>query len=156
MLEAVGTVCSIFVFRFVEKRLDTGNPVAIGRAMLLVTALITVAMVSFAVSPILVLAVIGMLSVNLLRGIRGALQTTWINQKLDSRVRATIHSMFAQVDAVGQITSGPAVGLIANALSVRLAVTISGTLLSPALFFIRRANTMEPVEPNLATAEPAD
>ena len=156
MLEAIGAVCSMFVFRFVEKRLDTSNPAAIGRAMLLVTALITVAMVSFALSPVLVIAVIAMLSVNLLRGIRGVLQTTWINQKLDSPVRATIHSMFAQVDAVGQITSGPAVGLIANALSVRLAVAISGTLLSPALFFIRRANAQDSLEPNLSTAEPAD
>jgi DHA3 family tetracycline resistance protein-like MFS transporter len=109
LLEVIGTVVSIFVFRFVEKRLDTSNPSAIGRATLLVTGLITVAMIGFALSPILVLAIGAMLSVNILRGISGPLRTTWINQKLDSSVRATIHSMFGQVDAVGQITSGPAV-----------------------------------------------
>jgi DHA3 family tetracycline resistance protein-like MFS transporter len=49
--------------------------------------------------------------------------------------------MFGQVDAIGQITGGPAVGMIANALSVKLAVAISGLLLSPALFFVRRANS---------------
>jgi DHA3 family tetracycline resistance protein-like MFS transporter len=157
MLETIGTVCSIFVFRLVEKRLDTRNPSAIGRAMLLVTGLITVAMVGFALSPILVLAIIAMLSVNILRGIRGPLQTTWINQKLDSRVRATIHSMFGQVDAIGQITSGPAIGLIANALSVKLAVAVSGLLLSPALFFVRRANTQSTNEADIiAEPLPAD
>ena len=145
MLEGIGTVCSIFVFRFVEKRLDVSNPAAIGRALFLVTTLISIAMVAFALSPVLVVAVIAMLSVNLLRGVRGVLQTTWINQKLDSRVRATIHSMFGQVDAVGQITSGPLVGLIANVLSVRAAVSISGFLLSPALYFIQRVNR-QPVE----------
>ena len=140
-LEVIGTFLYMFVIRFVEKRIDTSSPSAIGRAMFLVTGLITVSMVTFALSPILALSVISMLGVNILRGVSGPLQATWINQKLDSRVRATIHSMFGQVDAIGQVTSGPTIGLIANALSVRLAVTISGLLLSPALFFVRRANS---------------
>lgn len=156
VLGAVGSFISMFVFRFAEQRIDTSSPTAISRAMLLVTGLITLAMISFALLPILPLALIAMLAVDIFRGISGPLRTTWINQKLASNLRATVHSMFGQVDAVGQITSGPAVGLIANALSVRSAVAISGTLLSPALFFIRRANAIEPVESNLSTAEPAD
>ena len=90
-MDVIGSIISIFVIRFVEKRLDTGSPLAIGRAMLLVTGLITVAMISFALSPILALAVTAMLAVNILRGISGPLQTTWINQKLDSNTRATVH-----------------------------------------------------------------
>ena len=132
-----------------------GSSFAIGRAMLLVTGSITVAILGFALSPILALAVLSMLAVNVLRSISGPLQTTWINQKLDSRVRATVHSMFGQVDAVGQITSGPTIGLIANALSVRLAVSIAGLLLSPALFFIQRANSQSRDEADLLV-EPAD
>ena len=144
MLEAIGAVLYLFVVRFVEKRLDTNSPRAIGRAMLLVTALITVTMLTFALAPSLLLAVIAMTAVGLLRGVSGPLQTTWINQKLDSRVRATIHSIFGQVDAIGQTMGGPAVGLVANLFSVRLAVSISSLLLSPALVFIQRANRIHP------------
>ena len=140
-LEVIGTILYIYAIRFVEKRLDTSSSSAIGRSLFLVTGLITVALLSFAFSPILALAVLSMMAVNILRGISGPLQSTWINQKLDSRVRATIHSMFGQVDAIGQITSGPTVGLIASALSVKLAVAISGLLLSPALLFVRRVNS---------------
>jgi len=140
-LEVIGTILYIYAIRFVEKRLDTSSSSAIGRSLFLVTGLITVALLSFAFSPILALAVFSMMAVNILRGISGPLQSTWINQKLDSRVRATIHSIFGQVDAIGQITSGPTVGLIANALSVKLAVAISGLLLSPALLFVRRVNS---------------
>ena len=143
MLEVVGTVLYFFVVRFVEKRLDTSSPLAIGRAMLLVTGLITISILSFALSPTLVLAVVSMTAVGLFRGVSGPLQTTWINQKLDSRVRATIHSMFGQVDAIGQTTGGPVIGLIANMFSVRLAVGISSLLLSPALLFIQRANRIQ-------------
>jgi DHA3 family tetracycline resistance protein-like MFS transporter len=158
-LEVIATLLSIFAIRFVEKRLNTSNPLAIGRAMIFVTGSITIAMISFALSPILALAVVAMLAVDVLRGISGPLQTAWINQKLDSKVRATIHSMFGQVDAIGQVTSGPTIGLIANSLSVKLAVSISGTLLTPALFFIGRANAQHRQEtqgPGLIEAEPAD
>lgn len=152
-LEVIGTFLYMFVIRQVEKRIDTSSSSAIGRAMFLVTGLITIAMIGFAISPLLALAVISMLSVNILRGISGPLQATWINQKLDSRVRATIHSMFGQVDAIGQVTGGPTIGFIANVLSVRLAVGISGLLLAPATFFIRRANSQSTNEADVV-AEP--
>ena len=152
LLDVVGTVLYIFVVRFVEKRLDTSSPLAIGRAMLLVTGLISIGILSFALSPTLVLAVTFMITVGLLRGVSGPLQTAWINQKLDSRVRATIHSMFGQVDAIGQTAGGPVIGLIANAFSVKLAVSISSLLLSPALLFIQRANRIQ--TPEMETPEP--
>jgi DHA3 family tetracycline resistance protein-like MFS transporter len=146
LLEVIGTMFYFFVIRFVEKRLNTSSPLAIGRAMLLVTGLLVLSILSFALSPTLVLAVIFMITVGLLRGVSGPLQMTWINQKLDSRVRATIHSMFGQVDAIGQTAGGPVIGLIANVFSVRLAVSISSLLLSPALLFIRRANRIQALE----------
>ena len=157
VLDVIGILLYMIAIHFVEKRLNTSSPLAIGRAMLLITGLITIAMMSFALSPLLSLAVISMLAVGVLRGISGPLQTAWINQKLDSKVRATIHSMFGQVDAIGQVTSGPTLGLIANALSVKLAISISGALLTPALFFIGRANAQQKrQEPSLIEAEPAD
>lgn len=57
MLEVIGTVLYVFVVRSVEKRIDTSSPLAIGRAMLLVTGLITLSMLSFALAPSLLLAV---------------------------------------------------------------------------------------------------
>ena len=146
LLDVIGTILYIFAVRFVEKRVDIGNPLAIGRAMSWVTGMLIVSILSFALSPVLVLAVVSLLVVGQLRGVAGLLQATWINQKLDSRVRATILSMIGQVDAIGQVFGGPIVGLAANMFSVRLAVGLSSLLLSPALLFIRRANGIQPVE----------
>lgn len=152
LMDVIGTVLYIFVMRFVEKRIDTSSPRAIGRAMLLVTSLLTLSILSFALSPYLILALIAMTAIGLLRGISGPLQTTWINQKLDSRVRATIHSMFGQVDAIGQTLGGPFIGTVANLYAVRAAVSFASFLLAPALLFIQRANRIptpetEPTEP---------
>jgi len=146
LVSVIGSILSIFVVRFVEQRLDTSSPIAIGRGMSLITALLVLGILSFALSPTLVLAVTFMITVGLLRGVSGPLQMAWINQKLDSRVRATIHSMFGQVDAIGQTAGGPVIGLIANVFSVKLAVGISSLLLSPALLFIQRANRIQTPE----------
>ena len=156
LLDIIGAIIYIFVVRRVEKRIDVSSPLAIGRAMLIVTGLITLSILSFALSPFLVMAVISMMVIGLLRGISGPLQTAWINQKLDSRVRATIHSMFGQVDAIGQTVGGPLIGTVANLYAVRTAVSFASFLLAPALLFIGRANRIpDPqVEPTETVSEP--
>jgi len=154
-LRITGTVLTIFAVNFVAKRVDTGSPLAIGRAMLLVTAGISLAMIGFAFAPYLLLAIILFLVIDVLRDISQPLQTAWINQKLDSQVRATVHSMFGQVDAVGQVAGGPGVGLIANLVSVIAAISTSGLLLTPALLLIGRANrqALDQAEPESIAAD---
>lgn len=139
-LRAISTVATIIVLHPVEKRLDTSQPLAIGRAMLLVTGLISLSMVGFAISPWLGITLAAFLAISVLRRVAAPLYTAWINQNLDSGTRATVLSISGQVDAVGQIAGGPAVGAIARAFSVVAAITTSGLLLSPALFLISRAN----------------
>jgi DHA3 family tetracycline resistance protein-like MFS transporter len=140
VLRIAASVLTIFAVRFVEKRVDSGSPLAIGRAMLLVTGLIAVAMIGFAVSPLLPLTLGLYLVIDTLRDVRSPLNTAWVNQKLDSKVRATVHSMTGQVDAFGQIAGGPSVGLVAKFFSVVAAITTSGFLLFPAMFLVGKAN----------------
>jgi len=141
VLRIVGSILTIFAIRFVEKRVDSGSPLAIGRAMLIVTGLIATAMIGFANSPLLPLTLGLYLVVDVLRDIHGPLNSAWVNQKLDPETRATVHSMVGQVDAIGQVAGGPAVGLIARFFSVIAAITTSGLLLFPAMLLVGRANS---------------
>jgi DHA3 family tetracycline resistance protein-like MFS transporter len=141
-LRAVGTVATILVMRQVEKRLDTSQPREIGRAMLYVTAGISLSLIAFALSPVVGLTLVAFLLINILRRIAGPLYTAWMNQKLDSGTRATVISMAGQVDAIGQIAGGPGVGLIAKFISVVWALLTSSVLLTPALYLIGRANRL--------------
>jgi DHA3 family tetracycline resistance protein-like MFS transporter len=87
-----------------------------------------------------------------LRNLVGPLTDVWVNQRLDSDVRATVLSMTGQVDAVGQIAGGPLIGLVASLFSVPAAIAISGLLLTPALPLIRAADRKAPpVGENRAT-----
>ena len=145
-LRIAGSVLTIIAVRFVEKRVDSGNSLAIGRAMLIVTGLIAAAMIGFALSPLLPLTIGLYLVIDTLRDVHNPLNTAWVNQKLDSKVRATVHSMTGQVDAFAQIAGGPGVALVARFFSVVAAITTSGLLLTPAMFLIGRANSQSTCE----------
>ena len=140
-LRVAGAVLTILAVRFVEKRVDSTSPLAIGRAVFVVTGVISIALIGFALSPLLGLSLGLYLVVSVLRNIHAPLQTGWVNQKLNSQVRATVHSMFGQVDAIGQVMGGPVVAGIASVASAVAALVTSGLLLTPALFFIARANS---------------
>jgi len=154
-LRVTGTILTILAVRFVEKRVDSSSPLAIGRAMLLVTGIISFALFGFALSPLLLLSLGLYLVISVLRNVQIPLQTAWINQKLDSQVRATVHSMFGQVDAIGQVLGGPIVAVIAALGSAVASLVTSSLLLTPALFFIRRANSQSAndAEPEPASAD---
>jgi DHA3 family tetracycline resistance protein-like MFS transporter len=112
--------------------------------MFLITGLISAALIGFALSPLLGVALGLYLVITIARRIAIPLYTAWVNQKLDSGTRATVLSMSGQVDAIGQIAGGPSVGLVARSFSVVAALVTSGLLLSPALFLIGRANALSP------------
>jgi DHA3 family tetracycline resistance protein-like MFS transporter len=150
-LRVAGAILTILAVRLVEKRVDSTSPFAIGRAVLVVTGTISVALIGFALSPFLFLSLSLYLVVSVLRNVHIPLQTAWVNHKLDSQVRATVHSMFGQVDAIGQTLGGPLVAAIASVSSAIASLVTSGLLLTPALFFIERANLSSREDPE---AEP--
>lgn len=141
VLRVAGTILTILAVRFVETRVDSTSPLAIGRAVLFVTGAISIALIGFALSPLLILSLTLYLVIDVLRDVHIPLQMAWVNHKLDSQVRATVHSMFGQVDAIGQVMGGPVVAVIASIGSATASLVTSGLLLTPALFFIGRANT---------------
>jgi DHA3 family tetracycline resistance protein-like MFS transporter len=141
ILRASAMLLAIVATRQVEKRLDAGHAPSIARAMLWITVIISAAILTFAFSPALALSMIAYLAVSVTRNVMGPLYDAWINQRLDSDTRATVISMSGQVDAIGQVASGPIAAAISLA-SVRAAITMAALLLTPALPLIRRANRL--------------
>jgi DHA3 family tetracycline resistance protein-like MFS transporter len=141
LLRAGGMLLSILVTRQVEKQLDANHAPSIARAMLWITVLLSAAIFTFAFSPLLAVSIAAVMMVSITRNVMGPLYNAWVNQRLDSDTRATVISMSGQVDAIGQITSGPVAALISLS-SVRAAITVASLLLMPALPLIVRANRL--------------
>jgi DHA3 family tetracycline resistance protein-like MFS transporter len=158
LLRAGGMVLSILVTRQVAKRLDANHAPSIARAMVWITILLSGAIFTFAFSPALGVSILAVMLVSITRNVMEPLYTAWINQRLDSETRATVISMSGQVDAIGQIASGPVAALISLS-SVRAAITMASLLLTPALPLIARANRLhaEDAKSNVVPeAQPAD
>ena len=144
LLDAASVLLSIATMTLVQKHLDVSKSHLIGRLMFAITIGISAALVLFAWSPLLGLTLAVYLIISALRNLVDPLTTAWVNQHLDSNVRATVLSMTGQVDAVGQVAGGPLIGLVANLVSVPAAISFSGLLLTPALPLIRAADRKEP------------
>jgi DHA3 family tetracycline resistance protein-like MFS transporter len=95
-------------------------------------------MVAFGLAPDLVVALGAYWVYALARGAARPVKSAWLTQQIDPEVRATVLSMSGQVDALGQIAGGPAIGAIGNA-SLRAAIVVAGLALAPALPLYARA-----------------
>jgi len=100
VLEFAGILLSIALTHQVEQRFDTLQPRRVGRLMLVVTSAIALSIAAFGWSPFLGLALGLYLIIYSLRELTDPLLLAWMNQRLDSDVRATLLSMTGQAEAV--------------------------------------------------------
>jgi|FLYN01.1.fsa_nt_gi DHA3 family tetracycline resistance protein-like MFS transporter len=138
--------------QWMVKRLDMTSATSLAKASFLVSGLLVASLLGFALAGNFLVAVLTIWAINLLRSLLGPLQSTWINQGLDSSVRATVISMSGQVDALGQIAGGPVVGAIGN-VSVRAALAASSLILSPVLILYMRVLRRTPAPEMLSGVE---
>ncbi|HEY7908582.1 MAG TPA: MFS transporter [Thermomicrobiales bacterium] len=148
-----GQLWNIGVFEIIRRRLDTNSHRAVARALTVSTALLVVCYLGFALVGNLALAVVASIGVRTFRNINSPLQTAWVNQHVDSRVRATVISISSQADAIGQIAGGPVVGYVGVLATVRAALVVGGCILSPALFLY--AQTLRRADPITVAVEEA-
>ena len=132
-IRVVGLLLSLGVTEIVHRRLQTDNYQSVARALFAITILLVVGLFTFALSPFLGLVALAYWLIYVTRNVIGPIYTAWANQRLDSAVRATVLSMSSQVDAIGQITGGPVVGLIGSQVSTRAALLASSFILTPVL-----------------------
>lgn len=149
VMRAGGMLLSVGAVEYLRPRIETGLHASVARALLSISALLVAGLFAFALAPGFGLALLAYWLIYVMRSLIEPLYTAWVNQRLDSRVRATVISMSGQVDAIGQVASGPLVGLVGSAVSVQAAISLTGFILSPALILIGRARRM-PVELGLA------
>jgi len=132
-MRAVGMLLSIAASEWALRRVDTISHSRVARSLLSITVVLILGLFGFALAPELAWVIIAYWVIYVARNVIGPLYTAWVNQSLDSNVRATVLSMSSQVDAIGQIAGGPVVGLIGNFFSVQAAIIASGITLTPIL-----------------------
>ena len=102
-------------------------------ALFVVYSLMATSVIAFAVAGQFALAMAAFFLFTTATGPRQPLEQVWMNQHLNSRVRATMFSLRGQIDAIAQIAGGPLLGLIATGGGTRNALIVASIVLSPTL-----------------------
>lgn len=136
-----GMLLGIAANEIAHRRVQTDDEKSIRNSLFVVNTGMVVALFAFALSPNFGIGIGAFWLWTMLRQTHFPLYTTWINLRLESSVRATVNSMSAQMDALGQIIGGPIVGAIGTAVSLRAALLSSATILSPVLALFVKTKT---------------
>jgi DHA3 family tetracycline resistance protein-like MFS transporter len=133
VVRGVLAVTSLVATEVLRRRADTNHSASLGQALMWNAGGIVLALAGFGLTRSFWVAVVLYWYVGMMRSIRWPLESTWFNHRIDDpQVRAMMFSVRGQVDAVGQISSGPVVGMIGN-VSIRAALVASAAILSPVL-----------------------
>jgi MFS transporter, DHA3 family, tetracycline resistance protein len=150
----VGLVAGIVITSFLVPRFEHADNAKLARALLWLTAMLSISVVVFGFATSFALAAGAYLVARLARRLSDPLYVTWLNRNVeDSSVRATVNSMASQSGAIGEVAGGPAIGVVGTLASLRAALVATGLLLTPAIALYARALRHGGREPELEDAK---
>lgn len=138
IISVVGTLLSLAATTVVQKYVPMNKQRILIGGLAITDAMMLVGIIAFAWSGNIFLALGAFWVVGMARTIQRPFYSAWANRNIDSRVRATVLSMGSQLNALGQIGGGPAIGFVGNR-SLRAALTIAALLISPNFVLYRNA-----------------
>ena len=112
IINASSMLLGILMSELVIRRFNLQNQLSLGRALLLITALLIASVIAFGLAPGFATAVVAFWVAGALRTLQYPIAATWLNRHIHSRVHAAVLSMVSQADALGQIAGGPIVGVV--------------------------------------------
>jgi DHA3 family tetracycline resistance protein-like MFS transporter len=115
------------------------DPRRLVRLLLLLTAVMAAATLTFALTSTFWLALIAFWVARWVRIAVEPLMVALMNRGLPSDVRATVLSMLGQAEAFGEVCGGPMLGLVATLRTVRAALVGAAVILLPAFPLFGRA-----------------
>lgn len=134
-LQFIVVVLSFAVLHYMSKSLGIQQQKSIYVSLFIGSSFIIGSLVGFAFSSTIVSLLIFYVIVQVSRQSMYPLTDIWLNRLIvDSGTRATFFSVKGQVDAIGQISGGPMIGMIASKFMIKTALIISAVLLAPVLY----------------------
>jgi DHA3 family tetracycline resistance protein-like MFS transporter len=139
IINATILIITVGTAELARRKTKTMGPQQMTRLLAIMSSGISTGLILFGLARNFPIALASYASVATLRSTLNPLYSAWTNRGIPSSVRATVLSTLGQMDAIGQVLGGPALGLIANQFGFRIALIAAGFVLSPVLLLYRRA-----------------
>jgi MFS transporter, DHA3 family, tetracycline resistance protein len=139
LINLVSLAVSVAGVQVARRRLNIESHLAAARVLLALHIVLITMILLFAAAISFEMAAIAYLVTRIVRRVAQPIAAAWINLGLTPDVRATVMSMNAQADALGQIAGGPLLGWLAVAVgSTRPAMLAVAVILAPSLYLYLR------------------
>lgn len=142
LINGFSMVASIIAVEYIKRRLAKTGKLQKVWLLVIINFLMMTAIVGFGLARNFPLAVSTYLTYYIVRTTNGPIYRAWLNENIESGVRATVLSTYGQIDSLGQIISGPVIGFIALKAGMAVSLVVSGLLLTPVvilyLYLLRR------------------
>jgi DHA3 family tetracycline resistance protein-like MFS transporter len=132
------SLVGVFVAWWMERHVDRRGP-AVRRWLVWLILAQAVALVVFALTGSFAVAAVALVVIERTRSVRSKLFASWIIPLTPKAQRATVLSALEQCDSIGQVTVGPAMGVIGGAWSIPASIVTSAVVLAPAAAVVHRA-----------------
>jgi DHA3 family tetracycline resistance protein-like MFS transporter len=138
LLNAAALLLGLGLVSLLQRNVDPTRVQVLPRLLTGAYALMTAAVLMFALAGEFVLAFAAWCVFAAVRRAREPFITAWLNHRLDPSVRATVLSLHGQSGALGEMSGGPVLGLFAQLFAVRAALVGAAAILLPALALFAR------------------
>ncbi len=121
-----------------RRKIDLSDAWGSARPLLALFIMVGGAAMLFALSPGFGIAAGALCVMGAIYNLTEPLLRTWLNQHITSDVRATVLSMSTQVNRLGMLGGGLAIGALGNLVGLRIALSVAVLLLLPLLALLKR------------------
>ncbi|HLF72356.1 MAG TPA: MFS transporter [Dehalococcoidia bacterium] len=132
-------VLGIVALEYARRRVNTASHKAVSRYLFAINIGQVVSVLALASAGGFTMGMAAFWTTVTLSRMWDPLYLAWLNQNIESRVRATVISMNSQMNAAGQIAGGPLLGGIGSLISLRAAIYGAAIALLPAAALFTRA-----------------
>lgn len=138
VLGVIVSLVSLVATEAARRRINTANQRRLAQSLIVLHVVMAAAVLMFAAAGGFAVGVLAYMTISVVRGVIDPLLAAWRNLNIRKEVRATVLSMASQMDAFGQLFSGPIIGLIGRAYGLRTALAVAGLLIAPAVVLFLR------------------
>jgi DHA3 family tetracycline resistance protein-like MFS transporter len=133
LLSLLATLMAALFTEFLDRKADVAQQESLLRSLTGVSFFLLVAVAVFASAGSFAFAASAYCFAFMFKESIGPLSDAWMNHHLEPQMRATLFSFSSQMNSLGQILGGPALGLIATAVSLRAGLLAAAGFLVPVL-----------------------
>jgi len=143
LFNVVVTILGLVGTEYVRRILDLNKQAVVIKTLLFLSSITAICMIVFGITKNFWLAgTVYSISITF-RTISDPIFRIWINQNVESNVRATMMSMDSQANSLGQVIGGSIVGAIGTAISLPAALITTGLARLPGAVLFARLGLKE-------------